>query len=118
MQVFLPYKDYVKSAKVIDNKRLWKQILEADGIIRIITGERTGYANHPVTKLWYDYPKQLKQYRDILIEEWFSRRLTTPPKIHKPKKVTYPPFVTPKFCRSHKDILLNKNKEHYSKYFK
>jgi len=34
MQTFLPYKDYVQCAEILDNKRLNKQILESYQILK------------------------------------------------------------------------------------
>jgi len=117
MQVFLPFPDYKKSASVIDDKRLWKQILEIDGIIRIIAGERQGYKNHPVVKMWWDHASELKCYRHELVNEWLRRRLWEAPQIDKQADVGVPAFVDEKFCQEMKDKLLNKNFNHYSKVF-
>jgi hypothetical protein len=38
MQTFLPYNDFVKSARVLDYKRLGKQRVEGMQIINAITG--------------------------------------------------------------------------------
>ena len=33
MQTFLPYENFLESAKVLDKKRCWKQVVEANQII-------------------------------------------------------------------------------------
>lgn len=80
MQTFLPYSDFRKSLKVLDNKRLGKQRVEAYQIISAITGRPKkdgtpykGWLNHPCTIMWKDYLSALKLYYNICIEEWVSR---------------------------------------------
>jgi len=49
VQTFLPYTDFIKSAKCLDYKRLGKQRVEAKQILNILLGETTkaGWTNHP-----------------------------------------------------------------------
>jgi len=79
MQTFLPYESFSKSAEVLDDKRLNNQINEGLVILRTITGwyeieGRTGWPNHPCTKMWSAYPDALARYVDTMINEWMSRQ--------------------------------------------
>ena len=57
MQTFLPYTDFIKSAKCLDYKRLGKQRVEAKQILNILLGETTkaGWTNHPAVLMWSGY---------------------------------------------------------------
>ena len=52
MQVFITSDSYTESAKVLDNRRLNKQIIECNQIYKALTGQSKGWANHCVTRLW------------------------------------------------------------------
>jgi hypothetical protein len=63
MQTFLPYKDFKKSAKVLDNKRLGKQRVEAFQILNILLGrtKTKGWRNHPAVLMWKGHSNALKE---------------------------------------------------------
>lgn len=48
MQTFLPVPDFLETAKILDNKRLNKQIVEA---YQIFSG-RVPTKNHPACLMW------------------------------------------------------------------
>ncbi len=76
MQTFLPYEDFMETAKCLDTKRLNNQINEALIIHRTLTGyypKGKGWANHPATKMWEGCHDLLAAYRDCLIVEWEKR---------------------------------------------
>jgi len=54
MQTFLPYTDFIQSAKCLDYRRLGKQRLEAKTILNILLNETTkaGWRNHPAVLMW------------------------------------------------------------------
>ena len=57
MQTFLPYEDFEKSARVLDDKRLGKQRSESIIILKTLLGVyekegRKGWPHHPATKMW------------------------------------------------------------------
>ena len=62
MQTFLPYADFAQSAKVLDKKRCWKQVIEAKQIIEILEGKSTKWKNHPAIKMWEGSLPELKFY--------------------------------------------------------
>lgn len=73
MQTFLPYADFKKSAEVLDNKRLNKQILEGYQILKVLHSDdpRAAWRNHPAVKMWRGYENEL--YRYILHMVWEAR---------------------------------------------
>ena len=74
MQIFLPYKSITLSAKVLDNKRLNKQILEAENLIfAMYENNNKFYKNHPVRKMWEGHVWALWKYRNEMLEEKISR---------------------------------------------
>ena len=71
----------LETAKVLDKKRLNKQIIECGQMLKAISGESKAWANHPATKmysghwLWLrDYMKCLDAYRngDMITAEVFD----------------------------------------------
>lgn len=74
MQTFMPYSDYVLTAKSLDRQRLGKQRVEAWQILRTLTGQSSqGWVNHPATKMWRGYEPELTLYAIAICEEWIRR---------------------------------------------
>ena len=73
MQTFLPYEDFVKSANVLDYKRLGKQRVEAKQILNALDGLSKGWVNHPATKMWRGYEGYLALYGLTMCEAWKAR---------------------------------------------
>lgn len=103
MQTFLPYPDFAKSARVLDNKRLGKQRGETLQIFQAMLSRRVlshttevgprggirkvdlpreewtiehtyvGWANHPATKMWQNEGFALLEYQTAICNEWVSR---------------------------------------------
>lgn len=69
MQTFLPYADFVETAKVLDYRRLGKQRVEA---YQILTNS-SSWKNHPTVKMWDGYSSALMRYFNIISEEWEHR---------------------------------------------
>lgn len=73
MQTFLPYPDFIKSAKVLDNKRLNKQITEGYQILRAITDSTYGWQNHPIVNMWRGHEVALAEYINTVHGEYYLR---------------------------------------------
>jgi 3-deoxy-D-arabino-heptulosonate 7-phosphate (DAHP) synthase class II len=72
MQTFLPYPDFVQSARVLDRQRLGKQRVETLQIMKALhTG--VGWVNHPATKMWAGHECALLDYQTAVCDEWTSR---------------------------------------------
>lgn len=69
MQIFIPYEDAFKTAKVLDNKRLNKQIIECKQIVNAALGESTAWRNHPVVLMYKDYTPWVNWYMLVLKNE-------------------------------------------------
>jgi hypothetical protein len=120
MQTFLPYPNFKKSMKVLDNKRLGKQRVEAFQILNILLNrtKTRGWRNHPAVKMWKKTPNALKSYYNICLNEWISRGFKNNMNFEKIRgKIALPSWIGRKdFHDSHKSNLLRKEKEHYSFY--
>ncbi len=73
MQTFLPYPDFVKSAKSLDRERLGKQRLECRQILDVVEGRSLAWAAHPAVKMWMDRPLALAKYAMAICLEWRGR---------------------------------------------
>ena len=125
MQTFLPYPNIKESLKVLDDKRLGKQRVEAYQIISAITGRPKldgtpykGWLNHPCSVMWKNYIPALKLYYNLCIDEWISRGYkNTMKKEELDETIDYPNwFGNNKFHDSHKSNLLKKDTNFYCKY--
>lgn len=115
MQVFVPYHSPIDVAKCLDPKRLRKQIIECDQILKAISGESKAWKNHPIVKMYRGYFRWICAYSDCLYEyndgqEEFAFRLSdTADRIR-------PPFLTDDFCDQHKRRLFTKAPELYPQF--
>ena len=79
MQTFLPYPDFVQSAKALDYRRLGKQRLEAMQLVNSTNkladnpNAKVGWMNHPARFMWIGYMDALKLYHNVCIQEWVAR---------------------------------------------
>lgn len=123
MQTFLISSSFKESAECLDNKRLNKQILEAYVIYNIIVNGITkgGYVNHPIVKLWREYPEALALYYNECLHQWKNVRR----KNHKYELINVDRnigIILPEWTQdsrlhsSHRANLLRKDFEFYSKY--
>lgn len=62
MQTFLPYPDFLQSARALDQRRLGKQRVEAIQVLRGLTRPGYGWRNHPAVKMWAGYEEALVRY--------------------------------------------------------
>ena len=72
MQTFLPYRDFYRSGKSLDNKRLGKQRVEVLQMLNKIHGLTVGrgWSNHPCTKMWARTPNALVEYGVQICTAW------------------------------------------------
>ena len=79
MQTFLPSRNFVTVAKILDSKRLNKQILEGYQILNVLSGMSPtgGWRNHPAVKMWRGHEMILHTYISIMIAEAKQRGIKT-----------------------------------------
>lgn len=133
MQTFLPYDDFCRCARVLDDRRLGKQRVENLQILRAIHIDGYGWGRHPAVTMWRGHTAALVSYGVAIVDEWRSRghRDSTFPKIAE--------FVHPGTARSqeelagsgalpawlgwqplhrsHQSALVRKDPEHYRPHF-
>lgn len=73
VQTFLPYADFERTARALDDRRLGKQRVEALQILRALTRERYGWKNHPAVRMWAGYEEALASYGVAVCREWCRR---------------------------------------------
>lgn len=121
MQTFLPYPDFRRSAQVLDDKRLGKQRVEANHILKIITNRtnKKGWRNHPAVLMWRGYEEALKLYLNACIEEWerrgFKNRIARQPVNEKRLKMPWW-LGREEFHTAHRANLLRKDQAYYQSY--
>ena len=119
MQTFLPYFNFVKTAKCLDNKRLGKQRVEAKQILEILLGKSSRWSNHPAVKMWVGHKELLAIYMNVMIKEWIYRGFNNsmPLVYFWTKKVAIPYwFGDKRIIASHRSNLLRKRQDYYSKF--
>jgi hypothetical protein len=137
MQTFLPYPDFVRSARSLDRARLGKQRLEAWQILRcnmlvlsagpaacLSTLEGVGWRNHPAVRMWRGYEGALCLYGLAVCDEWARRGYRDSLGVRFRAALgswpdtTLPPWLrTPRVrravCASHQSRLVAKLPTHY-----
>ena len=114
MQVFI-IGSPLETAKVLDKKRLNKQIIECRQILKAINGETKAWANHPCTIQYRDNKEWLIAYTHCL-EAFYTED------IHKARvwdcyAMDFKPnFHTQGYFDNMKRRLYTKNNEHYKQF--
>lgn len=118
MQTFLPYASFTESARVLDNRRLGKQRVECDQILRALSNESYGWQNHPAVRMWRGYSQALQQYMDAILHEWVTvRGFKNSYSMHGASAFEPPPWIGDEsFHAAHRSNLLRKNPEWYGRF--
>jgi hypothetical protein len=128
MQVFI-IGSPLETAMCLDKKRLNKQIIECQQILKAIWGESKAWANHPCTIqyrehetwLWYYY-QTLAFYRDYLnnVSNQFGKLSIDDLNEAKIKSLIadsyMPNFHTEEYFKNMKKRLYTKDNEHYKQW--
>ena len=104
-------------------RRLGKQRVEAYQILRALTGESTGWRNHPATKMWRGHETALAEYGLTMCNEWARRGYVDNlasrfrEYILRGGEYTVPEWIgDPEFHASHRSNLLRKAPEWYGQF--
>jgi hypothetical protein len=125
MQTFLPYKDFGKTAKCLDYRRLGKQRVETLQIMNALAGLSSGWVNHPATLMWEGHEHTLLEYQIAIVSEWVYRGYNENVCLEKTIKafdLLNGPFYDPlwlgddRLHSSHRSNLLRKDYEYYSQF--
>jgi hypothetical protein len=129
MQTFLPQPGYVRSARVLDDKRLGKQRVECKQILRALgvpvggAAAGKGWRNHPAVRMWRGHEYSLCCYAIAMCDEWRARGFSdsllpqfveAASELYQGGDTSRPQFVgNDSFHASHRSNLLRKNPSHY-----
>ena len=117
MQTFLPYKNFSKTAKILDYRRLGKQRVEAKQILNVLD-KGGAWENHPAVLMWSGFEDCLRIYFNIISSEWEKRGYKHNMGYFKNVNYKWPDWIgNDDFHCSHRSNLLRKNPEHYRKYW-
>ena len=117
MQTFLPYPDFIHTAKILDDKRLGKQRIEALQILKTLH-YGGHWKNHPAVRMWKGYEDALGMYMNVMIIEWEFRKFnnTMLYYIARATLLIYPPWLgDERLHMSHKANLARKSPDYYGK---
>jgi hypothetical protein len=70
VQTFLPYPSFVRTARVLDVRRLGKQRVEVLQILRALHVPGYGWRHHPVVRMWRGCDAALACYGLTIVERW------------------------------------------------
>ncbi len=145
MQTFLPFPDFAESARCLDRQRLGKQRVETLQLLRVQAVPRSGWSNHPASRMWRGYERSLAFYGLAVCFEWQARgykdtcagkiaailrghcegcgglqegdALAWYREVQASLTAELPPwFGDPEFHSSHRRALLCKDFEHYGRF--
>lgn len=126
VNTFLPYSDFLESAKTLDYRRLGKQRVECMQILNVLDKLKTwdgvstlGWRNHPAVRMWVGYENSLKQYTNTVIQEWVDRGYNNNMKFYDydSNSISYPKWLGDSgFHASHRSNLLRKDNIHYGNF--
>lgn len=120
MQTFLPYSDFVQSARVLDRQRLGKQRVEC---LQLLKGQ---WPHHPVAKMWAGHRLALVQYARAVCQEWTGRgyvdnclkQIETLALDFPQSESSSPAWLgRADFHLAHQSNLVRKKPDHYRQYF-
>jgi len=115
MQTFLPFPDFIHTAKILDDKRLGKQRVEAFQILKTLTYGGS-WRNHPAVRMWEGYEEALGYYMDIMMIEWESRGFSNNMLyyITRASQIQMPPWMGDfRLHESHRANLARKDPKYY-----
>ena len=134
MQTFLPYADFLASARSLDAKRLGKQRVETVQVLRGLVLPGYGWRHHPAVKMWHGYEEALVRYGLDVCAVWTATGradttaatliadfgsgadIRTREMLEADKEL--PPWLgDPAVHRSHQSSLLRKDPEFYRPIF-
>jgi hypothetical protein len=121
LQTFVPYVDDALSARVLDDKRLNKQVVECAQILNaLLDPAARGWVNHPAVKMWRGYEARLVVYTQAMQSER-TRRYGKPinvtlREVPPTSSADDPPWWAGFIHSSHRSNLVRKDQGFYGRY--
>lgn len=122
MQIFIPFKEPVRTAQCLDGRRLNKQIIECRQILDAIKGTGKGWFNHPITHMykndckWLKYYYKTLQHYKMFVESRDGHHIVMALSNSRKADAVRPAFLSDELCDQHKRRLYTKDPEHYSQF--
>lgn len=114
MQIFLIDYNPIETAKILDHKRLNKQVLECDWILNSTEGSRV--RNHPIYNMYKDELEWVKLYRECLAA-YRNKKFDEAEKFsHEAMNIT-PAFLNEPYFNNFKRKLYIKDPVFYEKFY-
>ncbi len=117
MQTFIPETSYHDTARLLDRQRLGKQRVECWQILRALTGETKGWANHPASLMWAGHEAALAMYGVAMCDEWISRGYQDSMRdrllAYTQGSAELPSWWGGPVHETHRALLIRKRPEHY-----
>lgn len=107
LRTWLPFPSYEKSAACLDWKRLYRQISDAEFLLK--------RKDSLAAMLWGGYEPALHAYHDAMLAEWVDRGYKTTRKMHDVDCYDFPTFP-PALHACHRGNLLRKAPEIYGNF--
>jgi hypothetical protein len=129
----LPVPDFKECARILDKKRVWKQVIEAKVILNVLNSKwqkanltvdnchLPPWQNHPVTRMWRGYEGLLTIYYNTFLKECINERqirvkayseIILPSTVHQ-----LPSWMSDeRLYSSHRSNLLRKDSVYYGKF--
>lgn len=126
MQTFLPFRNFKRSASVLDRQRLGKQRVETMQIMHALIDPNYGWQNHPAVNMWRNHEHSLYEYQVAICREWTSRgykdtclakTLDLLASVRSPQVIAPAWLGLAAFHRSHQSNLIRKDELHYRAHF-
>lgn len=122
MQTFLPFPNFGRCARALDDRRLGKQRVEALQILNALAGRSRGWQAHPCVAMWRGYEDVLVLYGLQITREWIRRGHTDScyakigafASAERRRPARLPPWLgDPALHNSHQSALLRKDPAWY-----
>lgn len=126
MQTFLPYPSFRRCARVLDDRRLGKQRVEALQILNALAGRSRGWQAHPCVAMWRGYEDVLVLYGLQVTREWIRRghtdscydKIAAFAPVDRRRPARLPPWLGDRGLHlSHQSALLRKDPAWYAARF-
>lgn len=118
MQTFLPFPDFIHSAKTLNDETLKQQFVDCIAIINNGKYKKYMSGDYPVFKMWAGYEKTLKMYANVIMFECNQRGLENHITFYiiKESSIIYPDWLNDeRLHKSHRANLVRIDPEYYGK---
>jgi len=131
MQTWLVANTFEKSATLLDRRRLGAQLYESVHILaslrhknHLLINPKRDVSNHPASKLWVGYERELGAYIYAHLSEWCNRGYKSDINTKNYRVITeglergmynIPSWITSEVIVTHRNVLYRKNPTFYPK---